>query len=407
MVRRFSFPIPCTRKQFEVPTFPLHAAHSPVDAPPLPRSLASPVIISFCCCFCACPDGGRSFTPTDTPPLLCAGPELPNPKKAAATGPAIQAIYAALSAPSAVTPVLICTGALTNAALLFSVYPELVGKVRVAIMGGALGVGNTGPVAEFNLQLDPEAASVVFNCGVELAMVPLEVTHTALVTQPVLDRIGDGTEFRRLVKELLLFFRDSYKSHFEFDDPPLHDPCAVACALPPQPPFAAQLLSLQNCPLLLRNYNRARRRGLPLSRVVFSATALHLCRYVFAPQIFTAKKYRVDVEYTSRLSYGQSVVDVWAHSGAGWKHMWSRTAHGGNSALACDVGINDANGVALSVPAARPLLVCREETERDCRAQDGCSRILGAFRANHARLRPRHHRLAGVDQSRAARTNAC
>lgn len=91
-------------------------------------------------------------------------------------------------------------------------------------------MGNTGPVAEFNLQLDPEAASVVFGSGVELAMVPLEVTHTALVTQPVLDRIGDGTEFRRLVKELLLFFRDSYKSHFDFDDPPLHDPCAVACA---------------------------------------------------------------------------------------------------------------------------------------------------------------------------------
>ena len=53
---------------------------------------------------------------------------------------------------------LICTGALTNAALLIALYPEVVeqGRAQVTIMGGALGIGNTGPVQEFNIQTDPE-----------------------------------------------------------------------------------------------------------------------------------------------------------------------------------------------------------------------------------------------------------
>ncbi|EFJ39878.1 hypothetical protein VOLCADRAFT_100438, partial [Volvox carteri f. nagariensis] len=69
---------------------------------------------------------------------------------------------------------LICTGALTNAALLLTVYPEVVDWLEVALMGGCMGVGNTGPVVEFNIQTDPEAAKIVFESGVPLTMVPLE-----------------------------------------------------------------------------------------------------------------------------------------------------------------------------------------------------------------------------------------
>ena len=125
-----------------------------------------------------------------------------------------------------------CTGALTNAALLLSVYPELADVLRVVLMGGAMGAGNTGAVAEFNIQLDPEAASIVFNSGADVTMVPLEVTHTALVTPEVLARIrGDGaSRFRRVVGELLTFFAASYERVFGFTSPPLHDPCAVAAA---------------------------------------------------------------------------------------------------------------------------------------------------------------------------------
>jgi purine nucleosidase len=45
-------------------------------------------------------------------------------------------------------------------------------------------------VAEFNIQVDPEAAHLVFeNESLEIFMVPLEITHTALVNDTVLDSI--------------------------------------------------------------------------------------------------------------------------------------------------------------------------------------------------------------------------
>lgn len=48
---------------------------------------------------------------------------------------------------------LVCTGSLTNAALLLTLFPEVAGSlVDITIMGGCLGPGNTHPVAEFNFQ---------------------------------------------------------------------------------------------------------------------------------------------------------------------------------------------------------------------------------------------------------------
>lgn len=50
--------------------------------------------------------------------------------------------------------VLVATGALTNVALLLLVFPEIKSKLsHIVLMGGALGIGNTGPVAEFNIQV--------------------------------------------------------------------------------------------------------------------------------------------------------------------------------------------------------------------------------------------------------------
>lgn len=46
-----------------------------------------------------------------------------------------------------------CTGALTNAALLLMLYPEVVSMIEIVIMGGCMGIGNTGPVVEFNIQV--------------------------------------------------------------------------------------------------------------------------------------------------------------------------------------------------------------------------------------------------------------
>lgn len=162
---------------------------------------------------------------------------------------------------------LVATGALTNIALLIILFPEIVDMIEIVLMGGALGVGNTGPVVEFNIQTDPEAAHVVFESGAPLTMVPLEVTHTALATPEVLARINNPPDhpFLELIIELLMFFAETYKRVFRFEHPPLHDPCAVA--------------------------------------------------YVIAPELFKVEHVRVDVETCSPLSAGQTVVDVWGSSG--------------------------------------------------------------------------------------------
>lgn len=68
-------------------------------------------------------------------------------------------------------------------------------------------------------------------------MVPLEVTHTALVTQKVLTKMLNSRQpvspFKLLTQQLLTFFASTYKAVFNFDDPPLHDPCAVAYVIAP------------------------------------------------------------------------------------------------------------------------------------------------------------------------------
>ncbi len=110
---------------------------------------------------------------------------------------------------------LVATGALTNVALLISLYPEVGDMIDIVIMGGSLGLGNTGPVVEFNIQTDPEAAKMVFEAGIKLTMVPLEVTHTALATPGVLQQIralNTESHFLGLMMELLTYFAKTYKA---------------------------------------------------------------------------------------------------------------------------------------------------------------------------------------------------
>ena len=130
---------------------------------------------------------------------------------------------------------LVPTGPLTNIAAAIRREPAIVPKIKaISLMGGAIGLGNVTPAAEFNIWADPEAAAIVFRCGCPITMVPLEVTHQALATPEIIERLRDAQRpVATLAADLLVFFASTYRKVFGFTAPPVHDPCAVANVIDP------------------------------------------------------------------------------------------------------------------------------------------------------------------------------
>lgn len=131
---------------------------------------------------------------------------------------------------------LVPTGPLTNIAMAMRKEPRLVERVReVVLMGGAYTRGNRTPAAEFNILVDPEAAAIVFQAGWSVTMVPLDLTHQAIATASVLDRISAiGTPLAAIAFDLMTFFGQTYREVAGFTEgPPVHDPCAVARVIDP------------------------------------------------------------------------------------------------------------------------------------------------------------------------------
>ena len=161
------------------------------------------------------------------------GPLLPPPSRDPSRGHAIDAIAMALDAnPSPVT--LIATGPLTNVALFLSRYPDLQHKLeRIVFMGGAIGLGNVTPAAEFNLWVDPEAAARVLSSGIELTMVGLDVTHRALITDKHVDQLAGAARAGRLVADLYAFFSDYHRRAYGWAGAPVHDAVAAAQVIDP------------------------------------------------------------------------------------------------------------------------------------------------------------------------------
>jgi len=162
------------------------------------------------------------------------GPTLPEPDLALAPLHAVDLLIEKLLASDG-DITLVATAPLTNIAAALRREPRIIPKIQeIVLMGGAIGLGNTTPAAEFNIYVDPEAAHAVFTCGRPLTMIGLDVTHQAQATPAVRERIRAlGTPVAQLVDGLLEFFADTYLQVFGFPAPPVHDPCAVARVIDP------------------------------------------------------------------------------------------------------------------------------------------------------------------------------
>ena len=132
---------------------------------------------------------------------------------------------------------LVPTGPLTNIGEAMSRQPDILPKIReIVLMGGAMREGgNTTPSAEFNILEDPDAAQIVMQCGRPLTIVPLDVTHQALVSQIRIEQIRAlDTPVGTAVVGMMEFFNRFDSEKYGSDGAPLHDPCTIAYLLKPE-----------------------------------------------------------------------------------------------------------------------------------------------------------------------------
>ena len=159
------------------------------------------------------------------------GPALPPPSTEPTSTDAVGWMAAAVAA-SATPVTLVPTGPLTNVAR----YLEAHGTDRLAgivLMGGSIAEGNITPAAEFNIWADPEAAQIVFDADLDVTMIGLDVTHKAVTGPEVQRRLRDAGSIGVFVAELVDFFAVYHRETYGWDGAPIHDAVAVAHVLRP------------------------------------------------------------------------------------------------------------------------------------------------------------------------------
>ncbi|PZE22809.1 nucleoside hydrolase [Paenibacillus xerothermodurans] len=148
-----------------------------------------------------------------------------------------------LKYPNEVT--LITLGAVSNVAAAIIKEPKIVGKVKeLIIMGGVIvpivdekGVTRS-PIEEYNLNNDTKAAKIVFDSGMNITLVPIDVTLKVPLTPAQVHRINTtDTPIARLVSDILAVWPPQEKQIYLSVGIPtehtglwLHDPLTIAVA---------------------------------------------------------------------------------------------------------------------------------------------------------------------------------
>ncbi len=192
------------------------------------------------------------------------GPELPEPSMPLQTTHAVDFLIETLMREDVGSITICALGPLTNIALALIREPDIAPRIRQIVLmgGGFFEGGNVTPAAEFNIYVDPHAAKAVYEAGVPIVMMPLDVTHKVLTTAKRVEAFRAlGTKTGSATAALLDFFERFDEEKYGTDGGPLHDPCVVA--------------------------------------------------YLLKPDLFDGRECNVEVETMSELTMGMTVIDWW------------------------------------------------------------------------------------------------
>ncbi len=157
-----------------------------------------------------------------------------------------------------------CFAPLTNVAMAMIKAPQILPKIKNIVMmgGGYFEGGNITPTAEFNIYVDPHAASTVLRCGRPIVMLPLDVTHKALMQRKWLEDLRDlGSAVGDAAYGMMSFYERFDLEKYGSGGGPLHDPTVIA--------------------------------------------------YLLQPELFEGRYVNVEIEIHSELTMGMTVVDWW------------------------------------------------------------------------------------------------
>ena len=206
------------------------------------------------------------------------GPELWDPTMPLRKEHAVDFIIKTLRVNRDGAVTLCVLGPLTNIALALIKAPDIAAHIREIVLmgGGCFEGGNTTPAAEFNIYVDPHAAKVVFQSGVPLVVMPLDLTHKALTTRERVARFaGLGNKAGTFTAEMLDFFERFDKEKYGSEGAPLHDPNVIA--------------------------------------------------YLLKPEIYSGREVNIEIETESELCLGMTVVDWWRVTGRKANALYMRS----------------------------------------------------------------------------------
>lgn len=159
---------------------------------------------------------------------------LPEPQTALASRDAVsyitQTALDTRAAGDALT--LIALGPLTNVARALQRDARLKDALGSVLVMGGTGddPGNVTPHAEFNIWDDPHAANAVFQSGVPVTLIGLDICRQTAVARDNPDWFAGDTPGERLAAQILINWFQTEQVERQFN---LHDPLTIAAALRP------------------------------------------------------------------------------------------------------------------------------------------------------------------------------